>query len=88
MSAQSQLLEDHSRTSGDNSVGCSTKCRPSLDSCSSDTCEDLLDAVTFTDEINSKFVRDGGEEGIEEETEEVFNIDLENDLDIDQIEND
>jgi len=82
------LEEDHARSSIDDSEDCCTKFRPSLDSYSSDTYEDQLDAMTFTDEINSKCVRVGGEKGIEEETEEVFNIDLENDLDIDQIEND
>jgi hypothetical protein len=44
--------------------------------------------MAFSNEINSKFLRVGGEEGIEEEGEEVFNVDLDNDLDIDQIEND
>lgn len=68
---------------------CVAQFRPSVDSCSSDTYEDQPDdnIVAFSEEVDPTLLR--GEEGIEEEEgEEVFSVDIENELDIDEIEND
>lgn len=63
--------------------------RLSLDSCGSETFEDAADITAFSSsDASSSFSRIDGEEGIEEEVEEVFNTSPDNDLDIEQIEND
>jgi hypothetical protein len=66
--------------------------RLSLDSCGSETLEDTSDITAFSSASETScatFPRIDGEQGIEEEVEEVFSAaSPDNDLDIDQIEND
>jgi hypothetical protein len=62
----------------------SFQCRQSLDS-SSDIYDEPSDLTTYSGESDSRLFG-CSEEGIEEEGEEVFSVDLDTDLDIEQIE--